>query len=81
MRYQRETLDEADASRAGYGAPDWEVEGWVTSYAAIATGEMDVVSDSVFTLTGRTPIDLAGFLEANPEATFTSSSSGRTRVV
>ncbi|GLZ76259.1 NAD(P)-dependent oxidoreductase [Actinorhabdospora filicis] len=52
-RYVPETLDEARASRAGYGAPAWEVEGWVTSYAAIATGEMDVVSDSVRRLTGR----------------------------
>jgi NAD(P)H dehydrogenase (quinone) len=39
-----ETLEEAYTSRASYGAPEWEVEGWVTSYAAIAAGEMDVVS-------------------------------------
>ena len=33
-----ETLEEAYASRASYGAPDWEVDGWVTTYAAIADG-------------------------------------------
>ena len=56
--YVPETLDEARASRAGYGAAAWEVEGWVTSYAAIATGEMDVVSDAVERLTGRPPRSL-----------------------
>src|SRR4051812_18478441 len=29
-QYVDETEDEAYASRARYGAPDWEVEGWVT---------------------------------------------------
>ena len=50
--YVDETLEEARASRSGYGAPEWEVEGWVTSYAAVATGEMDIVSDAVATLSG-----------------------------
>ena len=38
IRYVEETLEEARASRAPSGAPDWEIEGWVTSYAAIADG-------------------------------------------
>ena len=42
ISYDAETLDQAYASRAGFGAPDWEVAGWVTSYAAIAVGELDV---------------------------------------
>jgi NAD(P)H dehydrogenase (quinone) len=46
ITYHAETTEEAYA-RASYGSPEWEVEGWVTSYAAIATGEMDVVSDTV----------------------------------
>ncbi|MEV0648980.1 SDR family oxidoreductase [Phytomonospora sp. NPDC050363] len=53
VHYIPETLDEARASRGSYGAAEWEVEGWITSYAAIATGEMDVVSEAVATLTGR----------------------------
>ena len=68
ITYHAETLEEAYASRASYGAPDWEVEGWVTSYAAIAAGEMNVVSDTVSELTGHAPMTLAVFLERHPES-------------
>ena len=61
--YQEETLNEAYASRAHYGAPGWEVDAWVSTYTAIASGEMDVVSDSVRTLTGRSPLSLRQLLE------------------
>lgn len=66
ISYQNQTMEEARASRSVYGAPDWEVEGWITSYAAIATGEMDVVSDTQKTLTGHHPQTLEEFLERNP---------------
>ena len=36
-----ETLDGGLRVAGPYGAPDWMVEGWVTSYAAAATGELD----------------------------------------
>ncbi|HEY0187832.1 MAG TPA: NAD(P)H-binding protein, partial [Cellulomonas sp.] len=36
ITYVPETLDEAYASRASFGAEPWEVDGWVSSYAAIA---------------------------------------------
>lgn len=68
ITYHPETEAEAYASRAGYGAPDWEVEGWVTSYLAIAQGEMDVVSDSVSRLTGHEPMNLEAFLAGHPES-------------
>ena len=68
ISYHPETVEEAYASRAVYDAPDWEVEGWVTSYLAIANGEMDVVSDAVETLTGRPPQSLEDFLAAHPES-------------
>ncbi len=68
ITYQAETLEEAYASRASYGAPDWELEGWVTSYAAIAAGEMDVVSETVSSLTGHAPMTLAHFLRRYPES-------------
>jgi uncharacterized protein YbjT (DUF2867 family) len=68
IRYHPETVDEAYASRAVYEAPDWEVEGWVTSYLAIANGEMDLVSDSVEILTGHPPQSLEDFLTAHPES-------------
>ena len=68
ITYHAETLEEAYESRASYGAPDFEVEGWVTSYAAIAAGEMDVVSDTVSKLTGHPPMTPADFLRRHPES-------------
>jgi NAD(P)H dehydrogenase (quinone) len=68
ITYHAETLEEAYASRSSYGAPEWEVEGWVTSYAAIAAGEMNVVSATVSTLTGHAPMTLADFLRRYPES-------------
>jgi NAD(P)H dehydrogenase (quinone) len=68
ITYHAETLEEAYESRASYGAPAFEVEGWVTSYTAIATGEMDVVSDTVYKLTGHAPMTLADFLRRYPES-------------
>jgi NAD(P)H dehydrogenase (quinone) len=60
--YVPETIEEAYESRATTGAPRYELDGWVTSYAAIATGEMDVVSEAVPRLTGRQALTLPGFL-------------------
>lgn len=31
IAYHAETPEEAYASRASYGTPEWKVEGWVTS--------------------------------------------------
>ncbi|WP_042381809.1 NmrA family NAD(P)-binding protein [Streptacidiphilus melanogenes] len=68
VSYHPETQAEAYASRAVYGAPDWEVAGWVSSYEAVASGEMDVVSDAVRALTGRAPQSFADFLATHPES-------------
>jgi uncharacterized protein YbjT (DUF2867 family) len=68
VTYVQETLEEARASRAPSGAPDWEIEGWVTSYAVIAAGELDVVADTVERLTGHEPMTLPEFLERHPES-------------
>jgi NAD(P)H dehydrogenase (quinone) len=65
--FRDETREEAYASRAGYGAPDWEVEGWVTSYLAIAVGELAAVSDDVRRLTSREPTTLHDYVSAHPE--------------
>jgi uncharacterized protein YbjT (DUF2867 family) len=61
-RFEDETDEEAYASRSSYGAPDWEVEGWVTSYQAIRDGSFDVVSPAVRELTGREPTALREYL-------------------
>jgi uncharacterized protein YbjT (DUF2867 family) len=68
VTYREETLEEAYAYRASYGVPDFEVEGWVTTYAAIAAGDLDVLSDAVARLTGHAPMTLADFLRRHPES-------------
>jgi NAD(P)H dehydrogenase (quinone) len=55
VRYHDETVEEAYASRASYGAPDWQLDAWVSAYAAIAGGEVGVVTDDVRRLSGRPP--------------------------
>lgn len=66
--YKDETVEEAYASRADFGAPDWEVEGWVSSYLAIAAGEYEPVSDCVEMLAGHPPMTLPDLLERYPGA-------------
>jgi NAD(P)H dehydrogenase (quinone) len=61
-RFHHETIEEAYASRAVYGAPDWQVEAWVSTYTAIAAGDLEVVSDDIARLTGARPGTLADFL-------------------
>ena len=58
----------AYASRAHYGAPAWEVEGWVTSYTAIAAGELATVADTVARLTGHEATSLAEQLRRYPDS-------------
>lgn len=65
VRYHAETLAEAHASRASYGAPPWQVEAWVSTYTAMAAGEMAGVSSDVHGLTGNDPIGLAELLRQN----------------
>jgi NAD(P)H dehydrogenase (quinone) len=68
ITYQEETLEEAYASRASYGAPDWEVDGWVSTYTAIANGDLERVSGDLEALAGHPPIRLAGFLRDHPDS-------------
>jgi NAD(P)H dehydrogenase (quinone) len=67
ISYHAETEHEAHASRARYGAPDWQVAGWVTTYLAIAAGELAAVSDTVPRLTGHQALGFADLLRRRPE--------------
>jgi NAD(P)H dehydrogenase (quinone) len=58
ISFHDETIDEAYASRAIYGAAPWQLDAWVSTYVAIRNGEMATVSDDVRTLTGREPMTL-----------------------
>ncbi len=73
IRYHAETDEEAFASRAPCGAPDFEIRGWVSSYWAIRAGELAAVSDDVRALTGRPPVVLADYLRDTPDALATSA--------
>ncbi len=62
VRFHNETIDEAYASRAKYNAPQWQVDAWVSTYTAIAAGELDGVSKAIPDITGRPATSLADLL-------------------
>jgi NAD(P)H dehydrogenase (quinone) len=68
ISYVDETMDEAWASRRPSGHPDWEIEGWITTYVAIANGELEEVTSTVKDLTGHEPQRLEEFLQNHPES-------------
>jgi NAD(P)H dehydrogenase (quinone) len=53
VRYEDQTRAAAYASRADLGAPAWLLDAWISTYVAIARGEMAVVSDTVERMTGH----------------------------
>ncbi|EFC81912.1 NmrA family protein [Parafrankia sp. EUN1f] len=66
--YHPETVDEAYASRASYGAPEWQVDAWVSTYTAIAAGELAIVTSDVPELTGHPATSLADLLRQGRSA-------------
>jgi NAD(P)H dehydrogenase (quinone) len=67
ISFRNETLEEAHASRASYGASYWQVEAWISTYTAIAAGELEAVTDTVERLAGHPPMAAAEYLRANPD--------------
>jgi NAD(P)H dehydrogenase (quinone) len=65
--YVEETIEEAWESRRPTGAPDWMIEGWVSTYTAIADGSLDQLSGDVEAVTGRPPLTLEQTIDAHPE--------------
>lgn len=57
-----QTVEEAYASRAGYGVPDWQLDAWVSTYTAIAAGELAEVTSTVEHFTGRPAAGLTDHL-------------------
>ncbi|MCW2601959.1 MAG: Nitrogen transcription regulator, NmrA family [Pseudonocardiales bacterium] len=64
VSYHPETVEEAYASRAAYGAPDWQVDAWVSTYTAIAARELAAVSSVIPSLLGRPATSFADVLRA-----------------
>lgn len=53
LSYQPETLAEAYASRRQYSDEQWQLDAWVSTYTAIADGEVARVSDDVQRVAGH----------------------------
>ena len=54
LRYEEETVEEAYGSRrAAYGAEDWQLDAWVSTYTAIADGSCSAVTDDVVRVAGH----------------------------
>lgn len=68
VRYIDQTIEQAWESRRPSGAPDWEIDGWISSYVAVANGELDVVAATVPRLTGHRAMTLPEFLDRYPES-------------
>ncbi|MCW2742014.1 MAG: NmrA family protein [Blastococcus sp.] len=65
--YRDQSVEQAWATRRPSGHPDWEIEGWVTSYLAIAAGDLATVTDAVPSLTGHPARTVAEHLRAHRE--------------
>jgi NAD(P)H dehydrogenase (quinone) len=68
ISYRKETLEQARLSRAHYDATDFVKEGWITTYTAVAAGELSEISGDVRMLTGRDPVTLSEWLPTHPLA-------------
>jgi uncharacterized protein YbjT (DUF2867 family) len=53
LRYERETLAEAYGSRRQYSEEQWQLDAWVSTYTAIADGEVERVTDDVQRVAGH----------------------------
>jgi NAD(P)H dehydrogenase (quinone) len=68
ITYVDETMEEAWASRRPSGEEDWVIEGWITTYVAIAKGELAEPTSTVKDVTGHAPQRLEELLERQPES-------------
>jgi len=59
VRFEDETVDAAYAwRRAAYGAADFELDAWVSTYTAVRDGQMAEVTDDVHRVAGHPPRSL-----------------------
>jgi uncharacterized protein YbjT (DUF2867 family) len=63
VRFEDESVEDAYAwRRAAYGAENWQLDAWVSTYTAVRDGEMAAVTDDVRRLTGHAPRSLEDVL-------------------
>jgi uncharacterized protein YbjT (DUF2867 family) len=65
VTFHDETVDEAYESRRRWDVPGWQYDAWVSTYTAIAAGEVEAVTDDVRRVTGRPPMGLRDLLAAD----------------
>lgn len=65
VSYHAETLDEAYRSRQRWNAPRWQLDAWVSTYTAIAAGDLASVTTDVAAVTGRRPTSFVEYLESS----------------
>jgi NAD(P)H dehydrogenase (quinone) len=63
VTYHDETVEEAYASRRRWKAPQWLYDAWVSTYTAVAAGDLAGVTDDVRTVTGNEPESLRQYLQ------------------
>ncbi|WP_019854045.1 SDR family oxidoreductase [Actinopolyspora mortivallis] len=63
ITYRPESVAEAYRSRASHGVPEWQLDAWVSTYTAIANGELAETSRAVPRLTGHPATPLAAVVE------------------
>lgn len=56
ITYHRESIEEAYEYRRRWAPPKWQYDAWVSTYTAIAAGQMSGVSHDVERITGTPPI-------------------------
>jgi NAD(P)H dehydrogenase (quinone) len=62
VTYEPETVEEAYASRRALASSEWQLDAWVTTYTAIAAGELAALSTAVPDLTGHPATSLETLL-------------------
>ncbi|WP_295123156.1 SDR family oxidoreductase [uncultured Leifsonia sp.] len=62
VSFHDESVEEAYESRKKWHAPRWQYDAWVSTYTAIAAGELAGVSGDVERVTGRRPLSLDEYL-------------------
>lgn len=67
LRYEPESVEAGRAWRSRPEIPAWEVDTWVSSYEAIAAGELEATSETVKRCTGREAESLEAYFTRRPD--------------
>lgn len=67
VAFSNETIAEAYESRRRWNAPAWQTDAWVSTYTAIAAGELAPISTAIQDITGSPPMSFADYLESLSE--------------